>query len=286
VLNQNSQAYLERIKSIFPQRIVKVDLHDGGDDFLVFEINSTWMFRFPRNDASQKALEQEMKFLSKFNDLSPLRIPNYQYVGDHFAGYAKIHGSRLSEELFQSHSKSVQIEMAKRIGEFLTALHNFPITEAAGLGIKEAWDGLHHKSGAAFLELVAPQLSPSVRKRSMFCMEELLAEQFEDTVIHGDFYFPDHIFFDESQNELGVIDFGDVTVYDPAHDFQCVVEIGGEAFFEAVMKHYEGEKDPKLLKRSKSRLQARPLFTAGYVFATGIEEQYSSRLTRIEALFS
>jgi len=286
MLNQNSQAYIERIKSIFPHHIVKVDLHDGGDDFLVFEINSTWMFRFPRNAASQKALEQEVKFLSKFNYLSLLRIPNYQYVGDNFAGYTKIHGSQLSEELFQSFSKSIQTEIAQRIGKFLSALHNFPITEATEIGVKEAWGGLHQKSGAAFLELVAPQLSPSVRKRSVFCMEELLSEKFEGKVIHGDFYFPDHVFFDESQNELGVIDFGDVTIYDPAHDFQCIVEIGGEDFFEAVMKNYEGEEGPTLLKRSKARLQTQPLFTAGYVFANGLEEQYSSRLAQIEALFS
>ena len=284
--NQNPQAYINRIKKIFSPSITKVDLHDGGDDFLVLEINSEWMFRFPRNAASQNALEQEITFLSKFNDLSPLRIPDYQYIGDNFAGYAKIHGSQLSEELFQGLSKSTQAEIAQRMGKFLSALYNFPVTEATKLGIKEAWGGLHHKSGIAFLELVAPQLSSSARKRSMLCMVELLAEKFEDKVIHGDFYFPDHVFFDESQNELGVIDFGDTTLYDPAHDFQCIVEIGGEDFFESVWNHYEDQNDSTLLKRSRARLRARPLFVAGYIFANGLEDQYSTRLARIEADFS
>jgi aminoglycoside 2''-phosphotransferase len=285
-MSEDFPAYLQRIKSVFQSQIESYVIHDGGDDFLVIEVNSAWMFRFPRNAASRKALEKEMKFLSKFKDFSPLKIPDYQYAGDNFAGYEKIQGSQLTEELFQSLSKSMQNEIAKKIGMFLSALHNFPIEEAAELGILEAWGGLHYKNGAVFLERVAPLLSPSVRKKSTRCMNDLLAEKFDSKVIHGDFYFPDHLFFDESQSELGVIDFGDATVYDPAHDFQAVIEIGGEEFYESVLQHYPGENDPGLFMRSNARLIARPLFVAGYVFANGLEEQYLSRLELIEALFS
>jgi len=52
------------------------------------------------------------------------------------------------------------------------------------------------------------------------------------------------------------------------------------------MKHYNVEKDLGLLKRSKLRLLARPLFVAGYIFANGLENQYGSRLATIEEIFS
>jgi len=285
-MEEGYQTYLDLIKEVFPFRIMQVDLHDGGDDFLVFEINSEWMFRFPRNNVSRKTFEKETQFLARFKPLSPLSTPYYQYVGDGFAGYRKIQGRHLSDELFQGFAKSIREKIARQFGSFLSALHKFPLDEAAEIGLTPGWDGVHHKNGAAFLEQVAPLLSPCVRSKATRCIENLLAEEFTSRVIHGDFYLPDHVFYDESKRQLGVIDFADVTIYDPAHDFQCILEIGGETFFESVMKYYQGEMDDNLLKRSKLRLEARPLFYTGYIFTIGIEDQYASRIAFIEETFS
>jgi hypothetical protein len=52
------------------------------------------------------------------------------------------------------------------------------------------------------------------------------------------------------------------------------------------MKRYDYNQDTDLLKRSKLRLLARPLFVAGYFFANGLEDQYASRLARIEDVFA
>jgi len=285
-MNEDHQSYLDRIEEVFPFSVTRVDIHKGGDDFLVFEINSEWMFRFPRNEASRIACKEEMQFLAKFRPLSSLPIPDYQYVGDGFAGYAKIRGRQLSDELFQELSIDIREKIAEQLGSFLSALHKFPLGEADELGLTHGWDGTHHENGRVFLEKVAPLLSSSARNKAIRCMEDLLAEKFTGRVIHGDFYLPDHVFFDQGQKQLGVIDFADVTIYDPAHDLQCVLEIGGEKFYESVMKRYDDNQDTDLLKRSKLRLLARPLFVAGYIFSNCIEEQYASRLVRIEDAFS
>jgi len=285
-MEESYQSYVDRIKEVFPFRMMQLQRHDSGDDFLVFEINSEWMFRFPRNEATQRALEKEMTFLAKFGHLSPLPVPNYQYAGDGFAGYAKIHGRQLSNELFQRLSGNIREKIAEQLGGFLSAMNKFSLEEAHKIGLTHGWNGIHHSNGAIFLEKVAPLLSLSTRGKATRCMEDLLAEEFEGKVIHGDFYLPDHVFFDEGQIQLGVIDFADANIYDPAHDFQSIVEIGGEDFFEAVLKHYDREKDAGLLRRSKLRLLARPLFMAGYVFANSLEDQYTSRLARIEDVFS
>jgi len=284
MMDEGYRSYLDRIQKVFPSSITQVDIHDGGDDFLVFEINSEWMFRFPRNEVSQKAFEQEMQFLARFKPLSPLPIPDYRYTGDGFTGYAKIHGRHLSDELFQGFSNDIREKVAEQLGCFLSALHNFPLEEANEIGLTRGWDGTHHKNGTSFLEKVAPLLSPSARSKATRCIKDLLASKFTGNVIHGDFYLPDHVYFDKSQ--LGVIDFADVTIYDPAHDLQCILEIGGEDFFESVVKYYDVSKDADLLNRSKLRLLARPLFVAGYIFANGLEDQYESRLARIEEVFS
>jgi len=284
MMDEVYRSYLDRIQKVFPSSITQVDIHDGGDDFLVFEINSEWMFRFPRNEVSQKAFEQETQFLASFKPLSPLPIPDYRYTGDGFAGYAKIHGRHLSDELFQGFSSDIREKVAKQLGRFLSALHNFPLEEANEIGLTRGWGGSHHKNGTSFLEKVAPLLTSSARSKATRCMKDLLASKFTGNVIHGDFYLPNHVYFDKSQ--LGVIDFADVTIYDPAHDLQCILEIGGEDFFESVVKYYDVSKDADLLNRSKLRLLARPLFVAGYIFANRLEDQYTSRLARIEEVFS
>jgi len=143
-MDREIQAYIDKIRAVIPFEISSVKVHDGGDDFLVFELNFEWMFRFPRNDISQKALEKEMQFLAKFKSLSPLPIPNYQYVEDGFAGYAKVCGRHLSDELFQGFSSDIRKKVTEQLGLFLSALHNFSLEEANEIGLTQGWDGNHH----------------------------------------------------------------------------------------------------------------------------------------------
>jgi aminoglycoside 2''-phosphotransferase len=241
-MNEELPVYIDLIKKVFPITIAKVDVHDIGDDFLVIEINSSWMFRFPRNDSSKKAMEKEIRFLSRLKNMSQLAIPDYQYIGGNFGGYPKIQGAPLSFEFYQGLSIENQKKIAQHIGYILSAIHCFPLKDVAGIGIAMGWDGARQNAGVYFLEHIAPLLSSTTRKNSTACMETLLAEKFESKVIHGDFYLPDHAFVDESNYKLGVIDFTDVTIFDPAHDFQCIVEIGGDEFFELVLNYYHGER--------------------------------------------
>jgi hypothetical protein len=67
---------------------------------------------------------------------------------------------------------------------------------------------------------------------------------------------------------------------------QVDIHDGGDDFFKTVMKHYNSEIDVGLLKHSKLRLLARPLFNAGNIFANGLEDQYASRLAHIEDAFA
>jgi aminoglycoside 2''-phosphotransferase len=274
------------IKNIFPSRVSNVTTHDNGDDFFVVEINHEWMFRFPRQEIASKALQVEKAFLARFKTISPLPVPDHQYIENDFVGYPKIQGTALSVELFQNLSKASRERIARQMGQFLSAVHNFPVDEAKRLGLTEGWDGWHEKIIRNFREAVAPALSPSAQKPAMTCIEQMLAEPFESTVIHGDFALEDHVFFDEERGELsGVIDFADATLNDPAHDFQNILEYGGEEFFEAVMSHYRGKEDPALLKRTRLRIEARPMFEASYSLLFGFETRFKERIEYIEAKY-
>jgi aminoglycoside 2''-phosphotransferase len=277
---------IKAIKKIFPSDISNLTLHDNGDDFLVVEINHEWMFRFPRNEVSQKALGVEKAFLARFKTSSPLPVPDHQYIGDDFVGYPKIKGASLSVELFQSLPKRSRGRIARQLGQFLSAVHNFPLDEAKHIGLTEGWDGWYIKIIQNFRDTIIPRLSFSAQKPALACIEQMLAEKFESKVIHGDFALADHVFFDEKRGELGgVIDFADATLDDPAHDFQNIVEYGGEEFFEDVTRHYRGREDSALLKRTRFRSEARPLFEASYSMLFGFEERFKERMEYIEAKY-
>ena len=281
-----TENYLRSIRNIFPQGIDAYTLHDSGDDFVIIEVNQEWMFRFPRNEISASAFVVEKAFLTRFKSVSPLPIPVYQYDWDGFGGYRKIPGLLLTADVFSSLSNAVRVGIARQMGQFLSAVHSFPIEEAARLGVTEGWSGFHQQAIQRIQDEVAPALSPSARRKALACIERMMAEKFEPRVLHGDFAFEDHVFFDEARQQLcGVIDFADVTINDPAHDFQNILEYGGEAFFQAVMAHYRIENDPTLLKRTKLRSQARPLFEVAYSLMFGFPERFEERLMFIEATF-
>jgi aminoglycoside 2''-phosphotransferase len=285
-MNEAIQTYIEKIKQVFPHIIAETFVHDSGDDFLIIEVNDEWMFRFPRQEFSRKAFAVEKAFLSKFNPISPLPVPDYQYRGDDFGGYRKIRGSPLSVELFQNLSGSSQERMAQQLGQFLSAVHNFPMDEARPIGLTEDWNGWYVKIIQNYRETVAPMLSPSARKTTLQFIEQTLAEPFEARVLHGDFALEDHVFFDVRRQELsGVIDFADVTINDPAHDFQNIVEYGGEGFYDEVMRYYQGRDDPTLLKRTMLRIETRPMLEASSSLLFGFEKRFKDRMEYIEAKY-
>ena len=285
-MNEAIQTYIDKIKQVFPHNIDETFVHDEGDDFLVIEVNGEWMFRFPRQEFSRKAFAVEKAFLARFNPISPLPVPDYQYSGDDFGGYRKIHGSPLSIELFQNLSGASQERIAQQIGQFLSTIHNFPMDEAKQIGLTGDWGGWYFKIIQNYRETVAPMLSSSARKTSLQFIEQTLAELFEARVLHGDFALEDHVFFDMQRQELsGVIDFADVTLNDPAHDFQNIVEYGGESFYEEIMEHYQGRDDPTLLKRTKLRIEARPMLEASSSLLFGFEKRFKDRMEYLEAKY-
>ena len=285
-MNKVIQEQLEAIKLVFPLAISAVEMYDNGDDFLVVEVNGEWMFRFPRNEIARKAFAVEKAFLARFKSISPLPVPDYQYDGDDFGGYRKIHGRLLTTDVFTSLSNPARDRIARQMGQFLSTIHGFPIEEARRLGVTEGWGGFHQQAIRCFQDEIAPMLSLSARPNALACIERMMAEKFEPKVIHGDFALEDHVFLDEQRQELsGVIDFADVTINDPAHDFQNIVEYGGDDFFESVMRHYRGRRDSTLLTRTKLRSVARPLFEASYSLMFGFEKRFKERMRYIEARF-
>jgi aminoglycoside 2''-phosphotransferase len=285
-MNADIHTRIDQIKGIFPDEVRAVQLHDSGEDFFVIEVNHEWMFRFPRSPYAEKALQAEKLFLPEFEKIAPIAVPRIRYVGDGFIAYRKITGSLLTPQLFDTLSPGTRERMAGQMGKFLSTLHTFPLEEAFKMGLTEGWDGWRRRSYQSFKASIAPLLSPQTRQNALAFLDRFFTLDWKRVVIHGDFYPPDHLFFDEQQEELcGVIDFGDLTIEDAATDFQSVLEDFGEEFFLDVVEHYSGEIDADFIDRIKVRLRAWPLFDAAYALEYGFEERFRRLLPEIETAF-
>lgn len=277
---------LRRIAQIFPQNIDSVQIHDNGEDSLVLEINGEWMFRFPRHAYAEQALEREKQFLPRLARISPLPIPTPQYVRADFVGYRKIVGAPLTRELFEALSPVARHMVAQQIGAFLSAVHTFPISEAYAMGVNESWGGWRQRAFESFEQNIAPRLSVTARKRVLEFFDRYFSMEYRRVLIHGDFYPPDHVFFDAERQQLGgVIDFGDLTIEDSATDFKSLYTDFGVEFFREVLGGYTGEVDDHLVDRIQIRVRAHPLFDASYALEYHQPERFARQLLLIEATF-
>ena len=83
------------IVAAFPQfRGMEVVSLDEGYDFRIFEVEATWLFRFPKREASVAKLHREHQLLPRLHKAVPLPVPTYEFFGQSnerpgwpFAGY-------------------------------------------------------------------------------------------------------------------------------------------------------------------------------------------------------
>ena len=285
-MTDNIQTKIGQIKAVFPQEIETLHTYDNGDDFIVIEVNQKWMFRFPRNASAKKALRCENLFLPKFVNISPLPIPQLSNIHEDFVCYRKIEGVPLTNHLFRTLHPEIQCVIAKQIGEFLSALHAFPVNEAREIGLTEGWGGWREKAYQCFMDDVAPRLSVTACRNAMAFFDQFFALQYKRVVVHGDFCPGDHVFFDvERQKLCGVIDFGDLTIEDAATDLHNIFEDFGEGFLQQVIAYYSRETDTGLFTRIMMRIRAHPLFDASYALEYDFEERFQKRLSEIEVVF-
>ncbi len=285
-MDNDIEAKTKQIQTIFPDKIETIDIDHKGEDFLVIEVNKEWIFRFPRNAYARQTLPIQIRFLPRLAQISPLPIPEPKFTGSEFFGYRKIKGILLTCDLFKTLSVETQRVIARQIGSFLSVLHAFPLDQARSLGVTESWGGWRNRAAERFQNEVAPSLSVQTRKKVLEFVEEFFSMEFKPALIHGDFYPPDHLFFDqETQRLAGVIDFGDLTIEDRATDFQSIYADFGQEYYHHVLSNYSGEVDARLFDRVKMRIKAHPIFDAVYALEYNQPERFKKNLTEIEMEF-
>lgn len=241
------------IRAAFPDVDVSLLRHLGsGWEFDVFLTADGWAFRFPRRSDVQHLLGREAPILDLVAahlapDIAVPRIErrappstSFPYA---FAGYRFIEGvpaDSLPDELLPTFARS--------IGRTLGRVHSIPIEAAAAAGVAEldrseegrrAWfeRGLAHVEELRGVDPVVDRALLWVRGIE----DPLRRLDAPLRLIHHDLS-PEHVLTDpRGGHVVGIIDWTDAILGDPARDFVTLTSFGGwELLYQALESYGPG----------------------------------------------
>ncbi len=251
----NNDIILEIVAKIVPHiSDQKIQIFDDGWDHIVIVINNKLAFRFPRREDYAKTLHIEVNFLKQFAKRSPITIPKLKYTKDKETGifyvtYNFIPGIQFTRDISKTFSKEELLVAAKQLSLFLTTIHSFSIEKAKQLGVQQidsfkSWE----KRFIKIKKEVFPHISKKEQQWVIHLFEEFLKVikkvPINMVLTHSDI-MPEHIIVDPKIHKLsGIIDFGDISIDDPAYDFAFLAHYG-QVFLDEVYKNYGLPQDTK-----------------------------------------
>jgi aminoglycoside phosphotransferase (APT) family kinase protein len=137
--------------------------------------------------------------------------------------------------------------LARQLASFLTDLHAFPVLEACSYGVVSAPVAVEARRN---LDLARPYLTESVLQWLDREIGALERQDLHQAVVHRDIR-AQHLYVNSVGDLVGVIDFGEATVDDPALDFAKIANDFGDRFLRLLLTFYSGRSDDGLPARAQ-----------------------------------
>ncbi len=265
---------MRRVRKRFPEILYKKIQRKDGYDHYVIILDNKIVFRFPKQKHFKKLFRYEAPLLQFLSKRISIQVPVYRYVGNDFGGYHFIEGKSL---LGTKKLTSTQREtLSRQIAHFLTQLHavhqkdlkKFRIPERNIL--MELWRILKNKRRINTLPLQARVKIAIFTER----LGEALRRGYKKALVHGDLS-GDHILLDKHNALVGVIDFSDRSISDPARDFCFFWQFDAD-WTKSIYRHYR-PKDKFLLERCKLYSVGNPIW--GLIRKPQNPSRYLTKLT-------
>lgn len=249
----------EIIRRQFPEVACKrIEPLGEGWDFFMFRVNRELAFRFPKKAIVDRCVERELALLDRLPRDTPLAFPRPLYRGkpdEHFPwrfwGYRLIEGEPLSRVEVPASKRHA---IGERVAEFLSMLHAMKIDDLPPSPWVDDEDEMPFEAQVrTALEASREAYPPALFQR---CLDYLAATDLvpppftgEHKQVHCDL-LAEHILIDPQRCvAIGIIDWGDCNVGDPAGDFVGLWMWGGDGVLEAAIASYSGKLDSGARRR-------------------------------------
>ena len=222
--------FIREIEKKLPKlKINQTQLIKCGFDHIVLIINGQKVFRFPRNEKYRAKLLVEHRVLGELPKHCGVAVPRYDFVDAKglFGCYSLIPGHELRPEIFQRLDRNEQKAILLALSAFLNSLHTLRTslvdTEEGMNG--RAWEDQRFSNGE--FEIRKQHISTAIEADTFSKLERFFArygrpgrEHITSCVVHGDMV-SNHVLLSQDRN-VGVIDFSELTVGDPAWDLAVI----------------------------------------------------------------
>lgn len=200
-------------------------LSEGWDN-TVHVVGGRWVFRFPRRAQALPGFRRELAVLPALVGRLPLRTSAPELVatdddaGDPwpFAGARLLHGRELAEAGLPDDERTAA---AAAVGAFLAQLHRIGGEFELPVDVNQrGWPAARMEQTRAKLASLAESgtWTPDPAVEDLLAEGERLAPPADEPVlVHGDLHGR-HLLVDDDSRAVGVIDWGDVCLADPAVD--------------------------------------------------------------------
>lgn len=265
-LFSTARPLLRRIEDEFGLEINSHSWKKTAFDHDVIIVNKKLVFRFPRTDEVKKRLSHEIDLLDFLKGKTKVRLPSYRYIsGDRdFAGYKILDGVILRPPVFGRLSRANKRRVLIHLTDFVNFFHNIPLRDFKRYKPRKKQDFISDEKRIA--RELPKTLYPKLTRREVDAIRghfkracRLLNTQDKQCALHGDLY-RENIIWDKARSEVGVIDFTDSLIGDPAKDFEVFFDYGKEVAQEAYDR-YQGPKDDHFLERAEMYYKTHGVYT-------------------------
>lgn len=242
--------------------ILSVTELGDGSDHIAYEVNSSLVVRLAKNpdpDQRSKLVRKEAQLLRLLNDCSPPSVPNPVAVIEQYGVlvYPKIAGLPLIDAR-RTGGQTTSSQLGTAIGPFLTRLHRLPVRAVSQFVPREQSPVEDWFSEAKrCFGLVAQRIPPTYRARATaFLAAAPPSDQFAECLCHNDLGV-EHVLVHPTTGEIvGIIDWSDAAITDPARDFGLILRDLGHETLDFTLLQYPP------LSHDRSSLRSRALFYA------------------------
>lgn len=253
-------------------------LIEEGGDYANYDVDDRLIVRIPHDPIWAQGMRVERELLPRLRPRLPVTIPVFEYVAEPdgrfpygLAVYRKIHGvsgeSRRPIGTGREHC-------ADRLGRTLSELHSFNLQEARGCGvpvIREPSPDTVMANISRYAELIrrdAPKVLTAEAERYLSGSVTLPPVSTLDAVLlHHDLKGEHFLLNERAEDIVGIIDWADASIGDPATDFVGVALWLGMPFVEQVLQYYDRPIDRGFIERVRFNNQAMRLIHLGKTLA-------------------